>query len=205
MNSNSIPASRGDGVSGHAAGDAAPYFWTWVETFPFPGAIVAQDATILWANPAAVDLMAEGADLVAVQGRLVCPDKSEAPRLRALLTECARPTVWALRAGSDRSRWVIRAEPLRPSGMQPAVSMLFYPAAMEARTLWADIEHLFRLTHSEAQVIKHIVKGAPAEAVAKNLGVSVETVRTHIRRVYSKLSITSREQLFALISPFNAF
>jgi DNA-binding CsgD family transcriptional regulator len=44
--------------------------------------------------------------------------------------------------------------------------------------------------------------GAGADAIARDVGVGIETVRTHIRRIYNKLGIGSREELFARLSPF---
>ncbi|GAD59584.1 hypothetical protein MBEBAB_1834 [Brevundimonas abyssalis TAR-001] len=38
--------------------------------------------------------------------------------------------------------------------------------------------------------------------MAEALNLSIETVRTHIRRVYHKLGISSREELFAMIASY---
>ncbi|MBX9460146.1 MAG: helix-turn-helix transcriptional regulator [Brevundimonas sp.] len=50
--------------------------------------------------------------------------------------------------------------------------------------------------------MKRLVAGQPASTVAEELGLSIETVRTHIRRIYNKLGISSREQLFAIAGQF---
>lgn len=191
-------------VDSDLGSEAGPYFWSWVDAFPFPGIIVARDGRVLWANPMAEELMSQDGVLTVAQGRLTPLDKAEAFRLQAFIAGCETPSLWTL-AGSNSRPWVVRAQPIKPPGMNPAVGLMFFPAAIEARTLWADIEHLFCLTPAEAQVVKFILHGSPAEAVARELGVSVETVRTHIRRAYSKVGVTSREQLFAALSPFNVF
>ena len=44
--------------------------------------------------------------------------------------------------------------------------------------------------------------GATAAEAASDLGISLETARTHVRRAYAKLNVSSREEMFARISPF---
>lgn len=46
------------------------------------------------------------------------------------------------------------------------------------------------------------MEGACVDGIALSLEIGVETVRTHIRRMYNKLSISSREALFARLSPY---
>lgn len=60
----------------------------------------------------------------------------------------------------------------------------------------------FRLTRSEENVLKKMVRGQTVEKIASNSKTSRETVRTHVRRAYSKLNVSSREELFRRIRPF---
>jgi DNA-binding CsgD family transcriptional regulator len=45
------------------------------------------------------------------------------------------------------------------------------------------------LTAREADVLRCLVQGMSYKAVAKELGVSIDTVRSHIRAVYRKLQV----------------
>jgi DNA-binding CsgD family transcriptional regulator len=44
--------------------------------------------------------------------------------------------------------------------------------------------------------------GRTAEEASHELGVSLETVRTHIKRAYAKLGVCSREGFFHRLTPF---
>lgn len=55
-----------------------------------------------------------------------------------------------------------------------------------------------RITPRESQVVAQVLEGHSSEAIAKNLGISVGTVRIHRRNVYGKLHISSQQELFAI-------
>ncbi len=54
------------------------------------------------------------------------------------------------------------------------------------------------LTHREAEVMELLRSGRSNAEIAHALHVSVETVRTHARRIYRKLGVKSRRELRAL-------
>lgn len=55
------------------------------------------------------------------------------------------------------------------------------------------------LTPCERDVLELLARGRSARYVADELGVSFNTVRTHIRHVYEKLGIHSRQDLIDLV------
>lgn len=50
------------------------------------------------------------------------------------------------------------------------------------------------LTEREQDVLRRLVQGLSYQRVADDLGISLDTVRTHVRRVYSKLQVHSVAQ-----------
>lgn len=58
-----------------------------------------------------------------------------------------------------------------------------------------DIESLSEI---ERRITDMILNGSSYKMVAKQLGVSIDTVRMHIKRIYRKLKINSKSQLFNL-------
>lgn len=49
------------------------------------------------------------------------------------------------------------------------------------------------LTQAESTVLKHLPSGHTAQEIAADLGVSVNTVKTHLRGIYAKLGANSRK------------
>jgi NarL family two-component system response regulator LiaR len=54
------------------------------------------------------------------------------------------------------------------------------------------------LTHREAEVMELLRSGRSNAEIAQTLHVSVETVRTHARRIYRKLGVKTRRELRSL-------
>ena len=53
---------------------------------------------------------------------------------------------------------------------------------------------LSRLSARETEILTHLAQGFRYKEIADTLGINVETVRTHLRRIYEKLQVTSRTE-----------
>lgn len=86
------------------------------------------------------------------------------------------------------------------AGVDDVVSKDETPEALVARleqVAWsrpipASYGSLLGLTHRELEVLELIVTGASNRAIGRALGVSVETVKDHVRQVYRKLGVSER-------------
>jgi len=54
-----------------------------------------------------------------------------------------------------------------------------------------------QLTAQERLVLAHLSRPARYQDNADSLGISINTVRTHIRHIYRKLGVTKREEAVA--------
>lgn len=59
---------------------------------------------------------------------------------------------------------------------------------------------LFDLTPTEARVAAELSKGVGVPSVSKELALSRETVRTHLKRVFDKLGVSSQAEMAALLA-----
>jgi DNA-binding CsgD family transcriptional regulator len=59
---------------------------------------------------------------------------------------------------------------------------------------------LFGLTQAETAVVADLVAGLSPDAIASRAGVSINTVRTHIKRTYDKAGVRSQLELVSLIT-----
>jgi DNA-binding CsgD family transcriptional regulator len=55
-----------------------------------------------------------------------------------------------------------------------------------------------RITPRETQVVAQVLEGHSSESIAKDLGISVGTVRIHRRNIYARLRISSQQELFSM-------
>lgn len=57
----------------------------------------------------------------------------------------------------------------------------------------------YRLTHKEREVVELMYKRMSNEEIAKKLFISINTVKSHVKNIYSKMNINSRTQFAAVI------
>lgn len=64
----------------------------------------------------------------------------------------------------------------------------------------ADLAGRAALSPREAEVLSYLGRGHGSAFIAEELGISENTVRTHVRHIYEKLGVASREELLALVN-----
>lgn len=58
-----------------------------------------------------------------------------------------------------------------------------------------SVTQLALLTARETQVIALLLEGLTNKGIARRLGLSAETVKDHVKRIYQKLDVSSRIEL----------
>jgi DNA-binding NarL/FixJ family response regulator len=80
-------------------------------------------------------------------------------------------------------------------GTEPAGPARLQPPGAEARKRFEG------LTRREAEVVTLVARGRRVSAIARDLEVSVFTVRNHLRAAFKKLEVHSQEELVELMNP----
>ena len=62
-----------------------------------------------------------------------------------------------------------------------------------------DLRRLYGLTKTEQQIVGEMLRGRSVAEIAVELHKSVLTVRTHVKRIYTKLNVGTKEQLFSSV------
>jgi len=57
----------------------------------------------------------------------------------------------------------------------------------------------FRLSHREADICLLVCKGLTDREIARVLGVAFSTIRTHLKRIFSKVDVTTRSELISCL------
>jgi len=91
--------------------------------------------------------------------------------------------------------------PDNPSG--PVVAVL--AAGPDTLPEVTVLRAAFDLTQAAAQVLRHIATGAGVPATAAALGLSTETVRSHLARCFAATGVRSQAALAALVAKLPGF
>jgi DNA-binding CsgD family transcriptional regulator len=57
----------------------------------------------------------------------------------------------------------------------------------------------FRFTHAESHVADHLSRGLTVPQIAVQLGISIETVRCHLKQAYAKAGVHRQAELVAVM------
>lgn len=75
--------------------------------------------------------------------------------------------------------------------------VLWFQKQVPARTVESDA-----LSSREREILRLLARGYAYKEMADNLGISIGTINTHVRRIYHKLHVSSRGEAVALFTQF---
>jgi DNA-binding CsgD family transcriptional regulator len=64
---------------------------------------------------------------------------------------------------------------------------------------WTLLKRDLRLTPRQAEIVRHIAHGLSDKQIARQLEISVPTVRTHMGRLFDKFDLSDRLELLVLV------
>lgn len=181
---------------------AERYRSAWLAEAKTAVVLVLTDLSVVWANRLADQLDEKG--LISLKsGYLTLRDGATTAGLMSFVkTVTPGPSAWVAHA-VEGGHMIVRGEATQPAGWPAGVALTFRITAVpDDYVLWADMQEALGLTKAEVVIVKRLLSGDRAEDIAADTPVTLETVRTHIRRIYLKLNVGTREQLFAKIIPF---
>jgi len=179
--------------------------------------LVDASGRIMHANKSGLVMVAEGGVLRAVGGRLGAVDSAANQILLDSFAAAeggdaavGRKGIAVPLKGRGQERYVANVLPLtsgarRKAGISySAVATVFaHKAALDLLSPPEVIAREFKLTPTELRILFAIVEIGGVPEVAEVLGVSTETVRTHMRRLFGKTGATRQADLVKLVAAFS--
>lgn len=177
--------------------DPAHGLMSWLHEEPRLRILVAPNGDIAWMSRAAEALPDRVFPFAAAGGaggerRL---DPVIAGRLASLTQERSHYLIST--ASAD---WVIWAQAVRTCEEDGSIGHPFVGLTLRQRGETPELEALAEachLTRAEVRIIAALMAGQDTATAARGLGISLHTLRTHVRHAYRKLGVTTREGLFA--------
>lgn len=174
--------------------------------------LIDQGGRIVYANAAACALgqadgplklsgdrlAAEDDDTSSRLNRLVGEAIGGAPLAGMLLADSARGRYLCVSVSSTRSRDIDR---LRGHGKLPVAAIVYVSDPMAGSLVQLDwLCDVYGLTSAEARIALSVTLGQSTIATARRLGISPNTVKTHLRRVFAKTRAANQAQLAMLLT-----
>lgn len=115
-------------------------------------------------------------------------------------------TSFADRETLDRAKLTLPAgyvvKPFKDRDIISAIEMAVYRHAMQYNLHFPAYEVLqqrFALTQGEYEVMKNVWEGHTNQQVADKIGVTLNTIKTHLKSVFSKMDVKTRSEAITVI------
>ncbi len=183
-----------------------------LDQLAYPVVFTDQTGRIHHANGPAHAILTSGAGLKERMGKLAVDNPRTAPAFALALARAARGdrAIGLHGIGVPLERMgeapmIAYVLPLNQSDTRhvtggPSVSVFIATAASSMPVADAVISTLYGLTPAEIRVARNLLAGQNVEAIADTTAVSLNTVRSHVRRVLEKTGCSRQAELVALLA-----
>lgn len=189
--------------------DSRPTFLNFLARFDRAAALVEADGRIVLLNGKAERLIGSGIAVTA--GHLRCSIEGSQADLRRAIVDALSPTgantTLRLERPGSGIPLIVRVMPFEldlPSDGLPdrtrLALLVFADPAQLAATDTAPALQLLGLTPAESKAAALVGHGLGPREAANELGISENSIRTYLKRVYSKLDLSRQSELAVLVS-----
>jgi DNA-binding CsgD family transcriptional regulator len=178
--------------------DATTLMELWFDAVGGPRLILSDTLMVIACNAAAETLLREG-DVLTQRGGVLSTANRDCQSLLQALVARHKPPPLVLPSLMDKAPLVIRAEPLDSDGL---VALEMRRAEENAEAPLPDLTLVFGLTRGEVALVRPLLRGLSNVEIARELQLSIETVRTHLKNACAKLGVSGRGPFVAKINTF---
>lgn len=165
--------------------------------------LVDAQAHILLANAAAEKMLGEKIGLRVINGCLAAASPAKTTALHRLIAGGgAGGGELIVLPGRDGAKLTACVLPVRAETAWLATApaaIVFVKATQQGLPSAAQLQQLFDLTGAQANLAREILRGDGIPAVARRLGVSSATARSHLLEVFQKTGTTRQAELVRVI------
>lgn len=166
-----------------------------------PKLVVDYDQSMLWSCDNAERILAEPMPLRIRKGKLVVDDDELRGEFIEFLHNAGPRTERKLIRGKAMCHWaVLRA--WKPAHWDRAVCLLASPSVPLEDIVSSGLARELKLTKAEVRVLKEFAELSSPKQIARDLGVSLSTVRSHLKQIHAKAAVTTSMQLLRLTHTF---
>ena len=180
-----------------------------VEQFAVGTVLLNPAFGVLKVNEVAASILAEADGMALVDSHIVLASAEANRNFKAVLVQaCEAPagsrTLFPVERPSGRGNIMVIAQPVPTpdfmhAGTVPVVALLITDPARKRKIDGTTLCSLFALTPTEGAIAAALANGASVGEAAQQLEIADNTVRAHLRSIFSKLGVNRQLQLVHLI------
>lgn len=171
------------------------HLWAVLDLLPFAVVLVDPEQRVRGVNARAQALLREG-DAVRFDGaRVRAANAAHDAQLQAAVGAHTSAVLRMPRLSGRRAAEVS----IVPLGAQCAAIVISDPGRCVAPNI-DRLRELYGLTRAESRVLGAVVQGEGGPRTAEDLGMSVNTLRRHLKSIFAKLHVERQSELVRVVS-----
>ena len=184
------------------------------DLMPWGVLLLGSGGQILFANRRVEEILRENQGLAVRYGRLVATAGADSARLEELLGHASKPKDGPRTGGAMSLQRRGDGRPLQLSVMplprqapafpllEPLASIcvLLFDPDREVVPVTQGLKVLYGLTRAEAELVTGLLRGERLEDYAEQAGITLNTVRTHLKSVFAKTDTHRQAELMRLVA-----
>jgi DNA-binding CsgD family transcriptional regulator len=196
------PGGRRTAGSAPAPGQLGEALAGWVEHERRARMLVDDMLRVLWMSSSAERMMSGPNSLLIRNGHIRTRENRFDQQVRELISNAGSQLSTCCLYDAKTGEHLVLTAVRLSAPSDDMVGLTLLRASEDFPFHLADLHSAFGFTQTESRVAYRLMGGRTAGETADELGVSLETVRTHIKRAYAKLGVSSREGFFHRLTPF---
>ncbi|WP_374596602.1 LuxR C-terminal-related transcriptional regulator [Brevundimonas sp.] len=184
-----------------AVKDASEAVAEWAGADPARRLIVTKDLCVVWASESAQRFLDDATILHRAGSAIRLTDHALQSELTDLVDRADDTfSTWYLSRTGSQEQLLFVAR--RISAGSELVGLRIQDTSIGFQPQWANFAPAFSLTPAEYRVALLLLDGNSVERTASLLGLGAATVRTHVKRLYLKMDVSSKEEMFRRMAGF---
>lgn len=168
---------------------------------PRPKIVVDYDQRVLWCCDDAPRLLDGPMPLCIREDMLIIDDDELRGEFVEFLHNVGPDVQRKLVRGKAKRHWAVLWA-WRPASWDRAICVLVSPSLPVRDIVSSGMASELKLTNAEVRVLKEFAELNSPKQIARDLGVSLSTVRSHMKQIHAKASVTTSLQLLRLTHTF---
>lgn len=167
-----------------------------------PRLIIDAECHIHWASGSARACLRRPLPVYIDEDRLAFEEESGLKSCRSFFDAISEERERIFVRGSSELAWLVIAGWSESVGDNRLLFLEFSLYSPVACSLNSGMREQFGLTLTECTVIDRLGSLCTPTQIARDLGVAIQTVRTHVKRIHAKLGVSSQSQLLQITRAF---
>lgn len=169
----------------------------WLSNDDFPRLICTVDGTVLWHNLKFTQVTLDTRFVRLDNGQFHISSSRGAARFQSFAADRERMRSAIVLEDDQMGQWVyiIQCERI-VAGSDQSIGIKLITRTNELSGEYVDFNVHFKLTPRETSICIMLLSGFTVDQIVRDTTKSSDTVRFHIRNIYRKMGVSSREQFF---------